>query len=63
MGANYSFEVENIEIWVPAFFKHNDLSVATVRAKEKQKILKLGSTYTLGEMNYIFFNGFIPRLS
>ena len=63
MGANYSFEVENIEIWVPAFFEHNDLSVATVRAKEKQKILKLGSTYTLGEMNYIFFNGFIPRLS
>ena len=63
MGANYSFEGENIEIWVPAFFKHNDLSVATVCAKEKQKILKLGSTYTLGEMNYIFFNGFIPRLS
>jgi hypothetical protein len=30
MGANYSFEVKNIEIWVPAFFKHNNSSVATV---------------------------------
>ena len=25
-----SFEVKNIEIWVPAFFKHNNSSVATV---------------------------------
>ena len=30
MGANNSFEVKNIEIWVSAFFKHNDSSVATV---------------------------------
>ena len=30
MGADYSFEMKNIEIWVPAFFKHNNLSVATV---------------------------------
>ena len=30
MGADYSFEVKNIEIWVTAFFKHNDSSVATV---------------------------------
>ena len=30
MGADYSFEVENIEIWAPAFFKHNNSSVATV---------------------------------
>jgi hypothetical protein len=29
MGANYSFEVKNFEIWVPAFFKHNNSSVAT----------------------------------
>ena len=28
MGADYSFEVKNIEIYVPAFFKHNDSSVA-----------------------------------
>ena len=33
MGADYSFEVKNNEIWVPAFFKHNNLSVgvATVQ--------------------------------
>ena len=30
MTADYSFEVKNIEIWVPAFFKHNNSSVATV---------------------------------
>ena len=30
MGADYSFEVKNIEIWVPAFFKNNNSSVATV---------------------------------
>ena len=30
MGADYSFEVKNIEIWSPAFFKHNNSSVATV---------------------------------
>ena len=30
MGADYSFEVKNIEIWEPAFFKHDNLSVATV---------------------------------
>ena len=28
--ADCSFEVKNIEIWVPAFFKHNNSSVATV---------------------------------
>jgi hypothetical protein len=30
MGADYSFEVRNIEIWVPAFFKHNNSSVGMV---------------------------------
>ena len=30
MGAEYSFEVKNIEIQVPAFFQHNNSSVATV---------------------------------
>ena len=30
MGADYSFEVKNIEIWEPAFLKHNNSSVATV---------------------------------
>ena len=28
MGAKYSFELKNIGIWVPPFFKHNDSSVA-----------------------------------
>ena len=30
MGADYSFEVKNIEIWVHVFFKHNSSFVATV---------------------------------
>ena len=30
IAVNHSFEVKNIEIWAPAFFKHNNLSIATV---------------------------------
>ena len=50
MGANYSFEVKNIEIWVPAFFKHDNSSVATValfRTKEPSVAadLKVGHFY------------------
>ena len=30
MGANYSFELKNIEIWAPAFFKHNNSFIANV---------------------------------
>ena len=30
MGVDYSFEVKTIEIWVTAFFNHNNSSVATV---------------------------------
>ena len=33
MGADYSFKVKNIEIWEPAFLKHNNSSVATVGDK------------------------------
>ena len=36
MGANYSFEVKNIELRVPAFFKHNNISVDTVPYKSMQ---------------------------
>ena len=36
MGADYSFEVKKIEIWVPEFFKHNNSSVATVVYLAKQ---------------------------
>ena len=31
IGADYSFEVKNFEFWVPAFFKHDNLFLATVR--------------------------------
>ena len=31
IGADYSYEVEDIEIWSPSFFKHNNsFTVATV---------------------------------
>ena len=30
IGADYFFEAKNIEIWVPAFFKHNNSFIATV---------------------------------
>ena len=35
MSADYSFERENIEIWVTAYFKHNDKFVDTVITKGK----------------------------
>ena len=30
MVADYSFDVKNIDIWAPAFFKHNNSFIATV---------------------------------
>ena len=30
IGANYSYEVKNSEIWAPTFFKHNNSFTATV---------------------------------
>ena len=33
LGADYSFEGKNIEIWAPTFFKHNNSSVATMLAQ------------------------------
>ena len=40
MGADYTFEVKNIEIWAHTFFKHNNSSIATVlqTAHEKEAI-------------------------
>ena len=29
MVADYSYDVKNIDIWVPAFFKHNNSFIAT----------------------------------
>jgi hypothetical protein len=39
IGADYSYEVKNSEIWAPAFFKHNNSFIATVR-REGQKVKK-----------------------
>ena len=33
IDADYSYEVKNSEIWVPAFFKHNNSFIATVLMK------------------------------
>ena len=45
MGSNYSFKVKNIEIWAPAFFKHNNSFIATVNSNpfsaEKCAIIRL----------------------
>ena len=30
MVSDYSFDVKNIDIWAPAFFKHNNSFIATV---------------------------------
>ena len=30
IGANYSYELKNSEIWAPAFFKHNNSFIAAV---------------------------------
>ena len=32
MGAGHSVEVKNIDIYVPAFFKHNNTSFATLKS-------------------------------
>ena len=34
MGADYSFEMKNIEILAPIFFKHNNSCIATVDTKK-----------------------------
>ena len=31
IGSDYSYEVKNSEIWVPAYSKHNNSFIATVR--------------------------------
>ena len=30
IGADYSYEVKNSDVWAPAFFKHNNSFIATV---------------------------------
>ena len=36
IGADYSYEMKNIEIWAPVFFKHNNLFIATVYRLENK---------------------------
>ena len=31
---DYSFDMKNIDIWAPTFFKHNNSLIATVEAKQ-----------------------------
>ena len=40
MVANYSLDMKNIDIWAPAFFKHNNSFIATVKAKVKRPFPK-----------------------
>ena len=49
MGANYSFEAKNIEIWVLAFFKPNNSFIRNVKAKLfRQGTIHLRRRHVLG---------------
>jgi hypothetical protein len=58
MGADYSFEVKNIEIWVPAFFKHNNSSVATVRSNASQRSRALERDQGFLKFEYILHSSY-----
>ena len=47
MDADYSFEVKNIEIWAPAFFKHNNSFLATVESRDSVNFIKKIGPLTL----------------
>ena len=47
IGADYSYELKNSEIWVPAFFKHNNSFIATV----------LWNNHSTRFINFSFFHG------
>ena len=53
MGADYSFQVKNIEIWAPAFFKHNNSFIATVSG---QACFELLVTYTIVKLQAVYLN-------
>ena len=38
MVADYSFDVKNIDIWAPAFFKHNNSFIAIMPSFESKRI-------------------------
>ena len=46
MGADYSFEVKNIETWVRTFFKNNNSSVDTVALWDHVTLMKWKSSDT-----------------
>ena len=39
MGADYSFDVKNIDIWAPTFFRHNNSFIATVTSLQVAAIV------------------------
>ena len=41
IGADYSYEVKNSEIWAPAFFKDNNSFIATVLGAPPKRHLSL----------------------
>ena len=41
MVADYSFDVKNIDIWAPAFFKHNNSFIATVLSITQSILCKI----------------------
>ena len=48
MGADFSFDVKNIEIWAPTFFNHNNLFVATMcNFGEQKKMLFMGNMFAM----------------
>ena len=46
MVDDYSFDVKNIDIWVPAFFKHNNSFIATVDNLKVSKIMSPNSDFS-----------------
>ena len=63
MGADYSFEVKNIEIWVPAFFKHNNSSVATVYRAVHVVLVSLFDQAIAFPLSWIFCPVFFEKWS
>jgi hypothetical protein len=55
IGADYSYEVKNSEILVPAFFKHNNSFIATVKPEALKKELKFPT-------NLIFLGHFFQQI-
>jgi hypothetical protein len=58
MVADYSFGMKNIEIWVPAFLKHNNSFVPTVTRNSPWRVSgKITDTFSLVQ-SYLIPEGF-----